>query len=135
MHWLLDPLQSHYADFDGRIGRQEFWMYILFVFGINIVLGILPLGMLSTIISLGFLVPNIAMGARRLHDTGRSGWLQLIAIIPIIGWIVLIVWLAEDTKPADNEYGAPAKSKMTPTTTSNPNPTETAPEGTPNQPQ
>ena len=142
MHWLLDPLQKHYADFEGRIGRQEFWMYILFVFGINVVLGILPLGMLSNLISLGFFVPNIAMGARRLHDTGRSGWLQLLGLIPIVGWIILIIWLAEDTKPADNEYGAPAKPKMTtgapsapvaPTPT--PTPAETAPEGTPNQPQ
>ena len=63
MHWLLDPLQKHYADFEGRIGRQEFWMYVLCVFGISLVLSILPLGMLSTLISLGFFIPNIAMGA------------------------------------------------------------------------
>lgn len=112
MHWLLDPLQKHYADFEGRIGRQEFWMYVLCVFGISFVLSILPLGMLSTLISLGFFIPNIAMGARRLHDTGRSGWLQLLGLIPIIGWIILIIWLAEDTKPADNEFGVPAKPKV-----------------------
>jgi uncharacterized membrane protein YhaH (DUF805 family) len=112
MHWLLDPLQKHYADFEGRIGRKEFWMFVLCVVGIQIVLEILPLGLLASLISLGFLVPNLAMGARRLHDTGRSGWLQLLMFIPIIGWIILILWLAEETKPADNEYGAPAKTKL-----------------------
>ena len=73
MHWLLDPLQKHYADFDGRIGRQEFWMYVLCIFGINVVTSILNVGILSMVVTLGLFVPNIAMSARRLHDTGRGG--------------------------------------------------------------
>ena len=112
MHWFLDPIQKHYADFEGRIGRQEFWMFVLFVFGINVVIGMLDVDVLSMVISLGLLVPNLAMGARRLHDTGRSGWWQLIGLIPIIGWIILIIWLATETTPADNMYGKPAVPKV-----------------------
>ncbi len=112
MHWLLDPLQKHYADFEGRIGRQEFWMYALCIFGINVVMSVVHLDVLSMIVGLGLLVPNLAMGARRLHDTGRSGWFQLLLLIPIVGWIIVIIWLAQETTPSDNEYGAPAKPKV-----------------------
>lgn len=115
-------------------------MYVLFIFGINVVLNIVHLDILSMVIGLGLLVPNLAMGARRLHDTGRSGWLQLLWFIPIIGWIILIIWLAEDTKQADNEYGAPAKPKMvaaTPSAPVNPAPTpvQTTTNETPTQQQ
>lgn len=112
MHWFLDPIQKHYADFEGRVGRQEFWMFVLFVFGIQIVLDVLDIRVLSMIAMVALFIPNIALAARRLHDTGRSGWLQLIGIIPIIGWIILIIWLAQETTPADNEYGAPAVPKV-----------------------
>lgn len=111
MHWFLDPIQKHYADFEGRVGRQEFWMFILVSFGLNVVLEVLQIEILSMIVSLALIVPTLALGARRLHDTGRSGWWQLLALVPVIGWIVLIVWCAEKTAPADNQYGAPAVSK------------------------
>ncbi len=111
MHWFLDPIQKHYFDFEGRVGRQEFWMFVLFIFGINIVLNIVHAELLGMIVSVALFLPNISIAARRLHDTGRSGWWQLIGLIPILGWIILIVWLAEETKPADNEYGAPAVPK------------------------
>ena len=112
MHWFLDPIQNHYADFEGRIGRQEFWMFVLFVFGINIVLSVLHLDVIGVLVSLALLVPNLAIGARRLHDIGRSGWWQLLCFIPIVGLIILIVWLATDTVQADNQYGSPARSKV-----------------------
>ena len=135
MHWLLDPLQSHYADFEGRIGRQEFWMFALFIIGIDIVLNALHLGIIAALIELGLLIPSLAMGARRLHDTGRSGWLQLLGLIPIIGWIILIIWLAEETKSADNEYGVPAKPKQPPVAGSpRSTPTEAPPTTDKNQP-
>lgn len=114
MHWFLDPIQKHYADFQGRVGRQEFWMFILFSFGLNVVLSILGIDVIGTIISLALLAPSLAIGARRLHDTGRSGWWQLLGLIPVIGWIVLIIWCAEETKPVDNQFGAPAKPKVMP---------------------
>ena len=100
-------------------------MYVLFVFGINVILSAIHFQMISMLVGLALLVPNLAMGARRLHDTGRSGWLQILGLIPIIGWIILIIWCAEETKPADNEYGAPAKPKMVATDATHTTSTET----------
>lgn len=111
MHWLLDPIQKHYADFEGRVGRREFWMFFLFCFGINVVLEVIGVDLFTFVVSLALLVPSIAIGARRLHDIDKSGWWQLLWFIPIIGWIIIIVFWATDTIKADNEYGAPARPK------------------------
>ncbi len=112
MHWFLDPITKHYADFEGRVGRQEYWMFVLFCVLIQIAFDVIGLDMIGLLVSLGLLVPSIALAARRLHDTGRSGWWQLLGLIPIIGWIILIVWLATKTDVAANEYGEPASPKM-----------------------
>lgn len=112
MHWFLDPIQKHYVDFEGRVGRQEFWMFILFSVGLNIILEIIGIDILGALVSLGLFLPNIALTTRRLHDTGRSGWWQLLWLIPIIGWIVIIVFLARQTTPVDNQYGVPAQPKV-----------------------
>lgn len=112
MHWFLDPIQKHYADFEGRVGRQEFWMFMLFCFGINVVLEIIPSDLLNFVVSLALFIPSIAIGSRRLHDIGKSGWWQLLWIIPIIGWIIIIVFFVTDTVQADNEYGSPARPKV-----------------------
>ena len=111
MHWFIDPIKNHYADFEGRVGRQEFWMFVGISVGIQIALDIVGLDFVSMILALALFVPSIALGARRLHDTGRSGWLQLLGLIPIIGWIILIIWCAEKTHPEANEYGAAAVPK------------------------
>ncbi|WP_351010611.1 DUF805 domain-containing protein [Shewanella sp. S1-58-MNA-CIBAN-0166] len=74
------------------------WVGIL-----NIVLAVLGLDTISAIVSLALLVPSLSIAARRLHDTGRSGWWQLILLIPIIGLIVLIVFLAQDSHDV-NDY-------------------------------
>ena len=107
MEYFLGAYKK-YADFTGRARRQEFWMFILFYFIVSIVLGIIDsiLGMqiLGLLFSLGSLIPSLAIGARRLHDTGRSGWWQLLYIIPLIGLIIMIVFLVQDSQP-DNEYG------------------------------
>lgn len=114
MHWFIDPIKNHYADFNGRVGRQEFWMFILFSFLLNIALEIVGIDVLGMVVSLALFVPNIALASRRLHDTGRSGWWQLLWLIPIVGWIILIVWLATKTEQIDNMYGAPAVPKSGP---------------------
>ncbi len=86
-----------YADFTGRASRPEFWWWALFA-----LIGALSLGIisnkLSTAFSIATLLPYLAVTARRLHDTNRGGWLQLIAFIPLIGWILLIIWLCQDAK-------------------------------------
>jgi uncharacterized membrane protein YhaH (DUF805 family) len=114
MHWFIDPIKNHYADFEGRIGRQEFWMFILFSFLLNVALEIVSIDVLAMVVSLALFIPNIALASRRLHDTGRSGWWQLLWLIPIVGWIIIIVWLATKTEPIDNMYGTPAVPKMGP---------------------
>jgi len=99
---------SQYANFNGRARRSEFWFYTLAVVIVSIIAAIIDaiLGVmiLQWIVILATLVPSLAVGSRRLHDTDKSGWLQLITIIPIIGAIVLIVFWAMDSTP-DNKYG------------------------------
>ncbi len=97
---------SKYADFNGRASRSEFWWWVLFVFLVSAAMSMIS-PMLSGLFSLGVLLPNIAVGARRLHDTDRSGWLQLLVIIPLIGWILMIYWCVQEAKEP-NRFGTPA---------------------------
>jgi uncharacterized membrane protein YhaH (DUF805 family) len=97
-----------YADFSGRARRQEYWMFILIYMIIYIVLAVLDETVGTMVLGLVFilvtLIPSISIATRRLHDTGRSGWWQLIALIPLIGTIVLIVFLAQNSHD-ENAYG------------------------------
>ena len=68
--------------------------------------------MVSGLFSLAVLLPNIAVGARRLHDTDRSGWLQLVALIPLIGWLLLIYWCVQPSKEP-NRFGAASTTEAT----------------------
>jgi uncharacterized membrane protein YhaH (DUF805 family) len=99
---------SQYANFSGRARRSEYWFWTLAVVIVSIVAGILDailgIKILQYVVLLATLVPGLAVGARRLHDTGRSGWLLLLGIIPLVGAIILIVWFVGDSHP-DNEYG------------------------------
>ncbi|HYY11459.1 MAG TPA: DUF805 domain-containing protein [Kineosporiaceae bacterium] len=114
-------LTQKYATFSGRGRRSEFWFFYLFTIIVAIVASIIDgilgtktssgSGIIGGITSLALIVPQLAAGSRRLHDTGRSGWLQLLALIPIIGWIILIVWYASDSKP-DNQYGPNPKGSV-----------------------
>ncbi len=91
-----------YADFNGCASRPEFWWWVLFTFIATGVLGALS-SKLSAAFSVATFLPSIAVGARRLHDTDRSGWLQLLGLIPIVGWIILIIWCAQEAK-TPNRY-------------------------------
>ena len=99
-----------YIEFNGRASRSEFWWFYLFVI-ICWIIGFVLGPIIEVIIILGLLIPYIAVQARRLHDIGKSGWLQLISLIPLIGAIILIVWSATEGTKKKNKYGAPIKLK------------------------
>ena len=106
LNFFLDPIKNHYADFNGRAGREEFWMYMAVYVAIYVVLMLLS-NTIALLYSLALLVPSLAIGARRLHDTNLSGWLQLIGIIPILGLIVMIILFIREGDKGANKYGAP----------------------------
>ncbi len=95
---------TKYADFSGRAKRPEFWWFVLFCIVVSVVLEFVS-SYVSWAFSLATLVPSLAVGARRLHDVNKSGWLQLLALIPILGWIYLIYVCAQPGDTADNQYG------------------------------
>ena len=107
---------TNYAGFRGRSARPEFWWFNLFALIVSIVFTVFSgndgssfLGIVGTLVSLALVVPSFAVGARRLHDIGRSGWYQLFLLIPLVGIIILIVWWARAGDPTDNAFGtAPA---------------------------
>lgn len=88
---------SKYANFDGRASRSEFWWWFLFTFLASAAAGIVSEAV-SALFSLAVLLPSLAVGARRLHDTNRSAWFLLLWFIPIIGWIVLLVWAIQEAR-------------------------------------
>jgi len=96
---------SKYADFNGRAKRPEYWWFALFVFLVSLGLGIVS-DIVSALFSLATLLPSLAVGARRLHDTKRSGWWQLLWLVPVIGWIVVIVFLVQEGNTEANQYGS-----------------------------
>lgn len=109
MEWFLLVLKK-YAEFSGRARRKEYWMFILIsmiiAFALGFIEGLLGSpGFIGIIYSLVILIPSIAVGVRRLHDTDRSGWWLLIGLIPIIGGLVLLYFLILDGTEGGNSYG------------------------------
>lgn len=94
---------SKYADFNGRATRSEYWYFFLFQFICGIVLGWIPI--VGWLVSLALLVPQLAVAWRRLHDMGKSGANYLFILIPLVGWIFVLIWLCKETQPGDNQYG------------------------------
>lgn len=120
MNWYIEALKK-YAVFNGRARRKEYWFFVLFSIIITIVLSFTDamiglfdmesgIGLLSGIYSLAVLVPSISVGVRRLHDTNRKGWWLLIGLVPLIGIIILLVFMVLDSSPGDNNYGANPKT-------------------------
>jgi uncharacterized membrane protein YhaH (DUF805 family) len=119
MNWYLKVLKK-YAVFNGRARRAEYWYFALVSIIISIILVVIDgatgsfnqetgFGLLSGIYTLAILIPAIAVGVRRLHDTNRSGWWILLALVPLIGFIVLIVFFVIDSDQGDNQYGSNPK--------------------------
>lgn len=113
MEWYLKVLRQ-YVDFAGRARRKEYWMFTLVSVIISLVLAILDnvlrIGILGLVYSLAVLLPSLAVGVRRLHDTGRSGWWLLLSLIPLIGAIVLVVFFATEGERQPNAYGPDPKA-------------------------
>tara|TARA_B110000259_G_scaffold126511_1_gene143132 strand:+ start:996 stop:1367 length:372 start_codon:yes stop_codon:yes gene_type:complete len=119
MNWYLKVLKE-YANFNGRARRKEYWMFTLFniIFGgiamiLDSVFGIaiegVGYGPLYGVYALVLFIPGLAVVVRRLHDIGKSGWMLLITLIPLIGAIWLLVLLLTDSNPEENLYGANPK--------------------------
>jgi uncharacterized membrane protein YhaH (DUF805 family) len=113
--WATRPLKK-YADFSGRAPRAEYWWFYLLIIIGYIVATILdsllgldgavgPYGIVTALFGLAVLIPSIAVGARRLHDTDRSGWWLLIGLIPLIGAIVLLVFFVLPGTQGSNRFG------------------------------
>jgi len=96
---------AKYADFNGRAKRPEYWWFALFCFAAAVALEFVS-SPVSWAFSLATLAPSLAVGSRRLHDMNKSGWMQLLYLIPIFGWIYLIYVMAQSGEVADNQYGA-----------------------------
>jgi uncharacterized membrane protein YhaH (DUF805 family) len=102
---------SNYATFSGRATRPEYWYWVLFSIVASVVLAIIDLALPYNVLQLAFdvatLLPGLAVLIRRLHDVDRSGWWWLIVLIPIIGWILLIVWACTRGTDGPNRFGPP----------------------------
>lgn len=110
MEWFIKCIKQ-YADFKGRARRKEYWMFTLFCIIFNIVAMLIDVILLAglpifeTLFSLFIFIPSLAVGVRRLHDIGKSGWMWLIAFIPLAGAIWLLILFCEDSEPGSNNWG------------------------------
>ena len=119
--YFTEAITKKYIEFRGRASIREYWMFFLFSFIFGIVAVILDMmtglwsqrsaiGFFSGVGSLFILIPTLAITARRFHDINKSGWFQLIFIIPIIGTIAWLIWMCTDGNKGKNQYGKPTSS-------------------------
>ena len=121
MGWATLPLKR-YAEFNGRSRRKEYWMFMLLAIGIYIVASILDriagmngmiagrYGPITMLVALGLLVPSIAVSIRRLHDSDRSGWWLLLGLVPMVGEIIVLVFMVLKGTRGANRFGADPKA-------------------------
>jgi uncharacterized membrane protein YhaH (DUF805 family) len=119
MNWFVTALKN-YAVFSGRSRRSEYWYFGLFYLIFYVAAAVVDvmagsfertsgIGVCTAILALALLIPSISVTVRRLHDTGRSGWWALIGLIPLVGGIILLVFLCQDSEPGANRFGANPK--------------------------
>jgi uncharacterized membrane protein YhaH (DUF805 family) len=117
MNWYLEAL-GNYADFSDRARRMEYWSFTLVNFLIGFALAMLRfrgsgfIGVIALVYSLAMIIPSLSVTVRRLHDTDRSGWWLLIALIPLIGELVLLVFMFLEGTPGPNRYGPDPKGRL-----------------------
>jgi uncharacterized membrane protein YhaH (DUF805 family) len=120
MNWFMTALRN-YAVFSGRSRRSEYWYFGLFYlifYGVTAIVDVMAgtfdrasgIGVFTGILTLAFLIPSLSVSVRRLHDTGRTGWWLLIAFVPVVGAIILLVFLAQDSAAGANRFGANPKA-------------------------
>ncbi|MGR5206867.1 MULTISPECIES: DUF805 domain-containing protein [Vibrio] len=113
--WYLGVIRN-YTGFSGRARRQEYWYFTLVNILVNLVMNIIDrimgnvfqienFGLFGVLYALFILIPSLAVTVRRLHDTDRTGWWVFIAIIPIIGFLVMLYFLVQDSEEGTNQYG------------------------------
>ncbi|HEX3329994.1 MAG TPA: DUF805 domain-containing protein [Gaiellales bacterium] len=119
LHWYTDVIKQ-YAVFHGRAGRPEYWWFTLINFIISVALDVVLRGaagqLIGAIYGLAVLLPSIGVAIRRLHDTNRTGWWLLVGIIPVVGWVWIIVLLALAGDDGPNRYGPPPGTLREPDT-------------------
>ncbi|QOD14063.1 DUF805 domain-containing protein [Psychrobacter sp. 28M-43] len=113
--WFKKSMKN-YTNLSGRARRKEFWYFVLVQIGLTVLAMILDKAVFGSeseffnaCVAFGMLVPSITVCVRRLHDTGRSGWWLLLAAVPLIGFIMLLVFFAIETNSKTNQWGPPAK--------------------------
>ena len=104
-------ITQKYFCFEGRAGQGEFWRWFLAVMIVNFICGLIPkVGpILQLVVTLATLLPTLGAAARRLHDRGKSGWLQLLGFIPFVGVIIVLILLIPEGDKEANKYGEPVK--------------------------
>lgn len=104
-----------YVEFDGRATRSEYWTFVLVNMVIGSLLGMIsPMvgdssGLLGSLFSLLVFLPSVAVGVRRLHDLGKSGWMMLLMLLPVIGWLWLLILFVLAGQAGENAYGPDPK--------------------------
>ena len=103
---------TNYANFSGRASRSEYWFFSLFNFVVAMAFSLLTavteasfFSVLAALFSLAMFIPSLAVTWRRLHDIGKSGDCYFIALVPLVGAILLLIWLATDSQSGENAYG------------------------------
>lgn len=111
---IKSVLTTNYANFSGRARRSEYWYFVLFnyiLYFACLILGsmsesmLLIFSIIYLLACLAMLIPSFAVCVRRLHDIGKSGWNLLWGFLPVIGWILLIIWYCKDSQPGKNNWG------------------------------
>ena len=131
MEWMILPLKR-YADFSGRSRRKEYWMFFLLNLIVAVVLNILLGGamlsggedgaiggvgaLLIVVYALATFIPGLAVTVRRFHDQDKSGWMVLLALIPLVGGLIMLVFMCLEGTRGPNRFGNDPKAADSPLT-------------------
>ena len=129
--YFINVLRYKYVQGQGRARRKEYWMFVLFNMICLVILRVigeaLEAQFLAGLYYLAVLLPSICLGIRRLHDIGKSGWWLLLALIPLVGGLILLVFFCLDSQPGENQYGPNPKGACVPSPSAASTPSEKQP--------